>query len=278
VGERCFTGLHVGDVHVGSMVAPCPEGFETSYDSIYQPNVAQLYLNQCWAEMLRRLPPLDYVSFGGDLIEGPQWKENHHLIWEPSELSQARAALLLLQPILGKLKPGGKVWYVRGTKYHVGEVGLWDEWLAERLGAEQRHGRYTRTWLNADVCGIRLDTAHRNSSMLRYRATPLNRELEFAENRCSKTGDQPPHGIIRHHSHGEYNTVGLGMRVAVECPAWQLQTEFAQSSISPNRLFSAHFGSVLAYIYPDRLRDLRRPVVWGDELLFKHPTPDVEVL
>ena len=123
-----------------------------------------------------------------------------------------------------------------------------------------------------------LDLAHRLSVTIRNRTMALDREIEFALVRCARTGEQPPSAIIRHHAHCEYVTAGLGMEVGVAVPPWQLQTEFAKSSISPNRYYSAYFGSVLARIYPDRLKDCRRPVVFDDSFLYEHPRPITEKL
>lgn len=297
--ERHYVGLHLGDLHVGSMVAPAPKNYRTSYESIYQLNDAQEFLWDCWQEMTQRLPMLDYISFGGDIIEGKQIKEGGNLIWEPNLLYQVEAARVLLEPVIAKLKPTGKTWYIRGSKYHVEELGNMDELvarygshaipdtsdeehmdeeLATKLGAQERGGRRSRRWLLIDIDGVRLDISHRCSVVMRNRTMPLDREIEFSLTRCGRTGEQAPHGIVRHHAHCEYVTAGLGLQTGVAIPAWQLQTEFAQSSISPNRYFSAYFGSVLAHIYPDRLQDARRPIVWDDRLLFEHPKPGVEHL
>jgi hypothetical protein len=107
---------------------------------------------------------------------------------------------------------------------------------------------------------------------------PLDREIEFALTRCARTGERIPSAIIRHHAHCEYVTAGLGMQVGVAVPPWQLQTEFAKSSISPNRYYSSYFGSVLARIYPARIKNCRRPVVFDDSLLYEHPVPRIERL
>jgi len=273
--ERSLVGLAIGDLHMGSMYAPCPAEFLTSYDSTHRPNVAQEYLNECWADMCAGLPKLDFLTLGGDMIDGTQRKSEHASLWEPLPMFQARAAYVMLEPILAKLKRGAPVYSVQGSGYHDGEVCEWAEWLGQQVGAIPAGPHYARPWLLVDVEGVALDVAHRNSTMIRYRSTPLAREIEFAIDRCAKTGERAPSAILRHHSHGEYNTVGLGLHVACECPPWQLQSHFAQMSISPNRLFSAYIGSVLVRVYPDRLADHRRPVVF-EELLYPHPHPTRE--
>ena len=297
--EPEYVGLHLGDLHSGSQVAPCPVKFETSYGSLYQPNKAQEYLNECWKDMIKRLPSLDYIVFGGDAIEGNQPKEAGNLVWEPNIISQTEAAIIMLEPVVDKLKKGGKVWWIRGSKYHVSEVGNMDELIArfgtamgrdvrqiddqdesiaQKMGAHKIEGKYSRRWLLIDVGGIVIDIAHRVSVVIRNRTMPLDREIEFALVRCSRSGEEAPFAIVRHHAHCEYVTAGLGLRSAVVVPPWQLQTEFAQSSISPNRYYSAYFGSVLARVYPDRVKVNRRPVVWDDSLLFEHPKQRIERL
>jgi len=254
------------------MYAPCPEGFQTSYEAYHRPSFAQSYLNECFADMVERLPKLDFLSLGGDMIDGVQPKSAGAYIWEPLPMFQARAAYVMLQPLLAKLKRGAPVYSVQGSGYHDGEVCEWAEWLGQQVGATPGGPHYARPWLLVDVGGVTLDVAHRNSTMIRYRSTPLAREIEFAIDRCAKTGEQAPHGIMRHHSHGAFNTAGLGLYTACECPPWQIQSHFAQTSISPNRLYSEYIGSVLVKVYPDRLAENRRPVVW-EEQLYPHPKP-----
>lgn len=273
--EKCIVGLATGDWHVGSQYAPCPKRFLTSYDSRHRPNTAQSYLNECHADMADNLPKLDWITLGGDMIDGTQPKSAGAYIWEPMPMFQARAAAEMLQPVLARLKKGGRVYSLQGSGYHDGETCEWAEWLAEHVGAEPAGPHRARPWLLMDVGGVTLDFAHRNSHMIRYKTTALAREIEFAIDRCAKTGEQGPHGVIRHHSHGEFNTAGLGLHVARECPPWQLQSHYAQMSISPNRYYSAHIGSVLARVYPDRLAQHRRPVVF-EELLYPHPRPTRE--
>lgn len=260
---------------MGSMYAPCPAGFATSYDSLHQPNQAQAYLNECYADMAAKLPRLDWIELGGDMIDGTQPKSAGAYIWEPLPMFQARAAAVMLEPILAKLKKGGRVYAIQGTGYHDGDTCEWAEWLAEQVGAIRAGPHRARPWLILDVGGIGLDFSHRNSVTTRYRSMPLSRELGFMLERCAKSGESPPYGIIRHHSHGEFNAVAQGLRQACECPPWQMQSHFAQMSTSPNRLYSEYLGSVLVRVYPDRLAEHRRPIVW-EELLYSHPKPTRE--
>jgi len=275
--EKCIIGLATGDWHVGSQWGLCPQRFVTSYESEHRPNRAQSYLGECFEHMVSSLPRLDFIVSGGDMIDGTQPKSAGAYIWEPMPMFQARAAQVLFAPILAKLAKGGHVYAVQGTGYHDGDTCEWAEWLAEHIGAEVAGPHRARPWLLLDAGGITLDCAHRNSVMIRYRTTPLAREIEFALDRCARTGEQAPHGIIRHHSHGEYNTAGLGLHVACECPAWQLQSHYAQMSISPNRMYSAYIGSVLVRVYPNRLAEHRRPVEF-EPLLYPHPKPAREVV
>lgn len=266
-----YVGLLLGDLHVGSKYAPCPAEFETSYDSIHRPNVGQEYLNECFAHMVEeRLPKLDFLSLGGDIIDGPQPKSSGAYIWEPDSQFQARAAKQLLEPVLGKLKRSAPVFVAEGSKYHDGVVREWAEWLGEQVDGVREGPHYAAAWRIFEVDGIPLDVAHRNSHYTRYKSTPLDREIGFAIERCHEAGEVTPYAIIRHHSHGPFDTVGRMLRVACECPPWQMQSNFAQTSISPNRYYSPYLGSVLVHIYPERLAQYRRPVVF-EGILYPHP-------
>lgn len=264
------TGLVIGDLHAGSMFAPCPEGFVTSTDSVYQPNGCQLYLNTCWRHMCDTLPALDWLVLAGDMIDGEHPKDGGRFVWEVDPLAQVMAALEMLRPVIAKLRNGAPVYILEGSRYHVGIGALGDEALGRVMGLAARGAYVRRPWLLLDVDGVTLDIAHRQSTATAYPISALERELQAAMMRAARGDEAAPYGIIRHHTHNEYLVAARGLRVACAVPAWQVQTHFAQVSISPNRLWSAYIGSVLVRVDGEAIHRLQPPVSF-EPILYRHP-------
>jgi hypothetical protein len=267
------TGLVLGDLHSGSDFAPCPIGFITSGGSAHEPNQWQQYLNLGLADMIGNLPKLEFICFDGDLIDGEHPKDSGHFIWEIDPLVQAMAAIELVKPILRKLKKGGRVFMLEGSKYHVGVAGLWERALRELLGIKLE----VKPWYQIGVDGITLDIAHRQSMATEYPIRVLEAEMKAAVIRAAESSDPLPYGIIRAHTHSEFLTASRGLRSACAVPAWQIQTHYAETSVSPNKLFSHWLGSVLVHVDAERVEQNRRPV-WFTELLYAHPKPRREEL
>lgn len=263
------TGLAIGDLHSGSQFAPFPDGFQTSYNAVYKPNIGQEYVNRCLVDMAASLPPLDFIILGGDMIDGQQPADEARYLCEPDPIWQARAAYELLAPILAKLKSGGKVFALEGTDYHDGISGSAAEGLAERCNAEPGpDGHFAWPWLRLDVDGVVLDCAHRLSYFLRYRATALEREQGFIAEQNGWSGNVD--AIVRFHTHSEYLCLQQGLKIAIAVPGWQMQTHYAKRSLSPNRLISRWLGSVLLNVDAS-WRERGQAVVQPTPLLYAHP-------
>jgi hypothetical protein len=271
------TGLLLGDLHCGSMFAPCPEGFVTHTGSVHQPNICQRYLNTCWHDMCDTLPALDWLVLAGDMVDGEQPKDAAHFIWETDALYQIMAALELLKPVLARVRDGGAVYILEGSRYHTGIGALGDEALGRMLGVPRRGVWSRKPWLLLNVDGITLDIAHRQSMASVYPVRVLESELQAVLMRAATAGEVAPYAVIRHHTHNEYLVAARGLRVACAVPAWQVQTHYAQVSVSPNRLYSAYIGSVLVHVEAERLRRLQPPV-WFEPILYEHPRAEKEEL
>lgn len=266
--------LVANDLHAGSPVAPCPDKFVTSHDTLYYPNRAQRYLNECWAHMQTLLPPLDAIIFNGDMTDGIHRKSNAMPVFEPNIAFQGRIALELCAPLKNKLVPGGKIYCTEGTEYHVGIGGIGSEAFAKAIGAEQApNGHYAWDWLLLEIDGITLDIHHAASHFMVYRTTPLMRELDHSLLRTAKMREPMAYGIIRGHTHSEYVVVEEGMRTAIAVPSWQIQTDFATRGKTPNRMISTWIGSVIVEIDADALERNQPPVTFK-RLNYRHPQKD----
>jgi len=159
----------------------------------------------------------------------------------------------------------------RGSRYHVGTGEQGEEFLGQLLGVlPGPDGRFTRPWMRLQVNDALLDVAHRQSVMIRYRSTPLEREIGFFLERAARTRMVLPRHVVlvRSHVHGPFREYQDGGIIAVSTPSWKLQDDFATLSVSPNRLFSEHIGGVGLHISEDEVK------VTG--YVYEHPELPVE--
>jgi len=271
---RTYVAAILADIHVGSMFALWPRGFPDSRGGSYFLNAGQQYLEGIWAEGLKVCPPLDLLLFNGDVIDGEQYHQRKRYLVDPNIECQTDAAEVLLKPWVDKLKPTGALYWTKGTKYHENGGSAWVSTLARRLGAvPDKLGDFTRFWLNLDIDGVKMDMAHRQSFFMRYRSTPLERELDF-----DITQGELKEGVadlvIRSHVH-KFHVVADELRQAVSTPGWQLQTEFAVQSVSPNRIGPRRLGFVLLYITPHKKERGLLPIRI-EPVTFPHPRLEVE--
>jgi hypothetical protein len=246
----------IGDLHTGSAYAPFPKGFTNSWGSVVQLNVGQRYLLRCWRDFISRIPArFDALLLLGDLIHGQNRKESAAELCEVDPEWQQRAALELLSPIAERAK---EVYGVRGSGYHVGETGRWEEQLVRQLGAlPDKYARYARSWLHLDFDGVLLDVAHRQSGAMVNRAMPLEREGRYALMRSQADGQPAPDLVIRAHTH-QYRWIDIdGQPLALGTPAWKMPSAYEETSITPNRIRSATLGAVVLRIRPKRKRKTR---------------------
>lgn len=246
------------DLHAGSAFAPWPPDGELSIGGQHVPNIGQTYLNENMTAIADALPPLDVILFNGDLIDGQQPKDRGRYLVEDDPQFQARAALLLLEPFLKKAPIR---YYCEGTEYHEGESAQWGEWLAREMGAVRRDEHCAWDWLLLDMFGLKWDVAHRQSIMIRYRSTALEREMQFSA-MLSETADV----IVRSHNHSYMflQMVSDGtVQTSVSTPAWKMQGHYERTSLSPNRLYSSQLGMVVLEV-EDRQ-------VTARPFLFAHP-------
>ena len=261
--------LLIADAHIGSPAAPFPVGFQLSTGAIYQLNIGQLYLNDCFGHMVNRLPPLDGVVFVGDIIDGKQIKDGCNNLVELNMLWQVRAAREMFKPVLAKLKPDGFVYVLEGTDYHEGPYGEYSEAFGEWLNAKRSpDGHFAWSWLRRRVEGMLLDISHHTSYFMRNRSGPLDRELGFAAENATWMGE--PDAIIRAHTHVGYRAIYDGLQLAVSVPSWELQTRYAAHGKMPNRMISRHIGSVLIRV-DARWKARNLPPVQSTPLIYPHP-------
>ena len=253
----------IADVQTGSAYAPWPPDFESSTFGKVLLNQGQTYLLDNWQRIAKEIPSLDLLFLNGDEIEGQQPKDEARYVIEPEPQSQARAFLRLIEPFHKRVKKGGETYCTEGTAYHMGDCGTWSEYIAEQIGAIPMAGaHFCWDWLLLDVAGKHLDVAHRQSVTIAYKTTTQERELNFSE-----MHKIPADLVIRSHNH-TYSWIELPredrLQYYLSTPAWQLQTHYCRTSISPNRKDGTLLGMVVIEIDRDG-------TISKKPFLFEHP-------
>lgn len=267
--------LTVSDLHVGSMFGLFPRGFKTSIGSILALNSGQQYLLECWEDMQARLPDvIDVLNLNGDIVDGENKFEMARGLGDVDPLWQVRAAEELLTPLADRAR---HIYATRGSTYHVGKGGTWDELLAERLGARKdRRGCYASPWWRyryPGQDGVYFDIAHRQSTTIRYHSMPVEREMDFLFNRFARKRLKPPEhfAIIRSHAHWGFGAWLEEGACGISTPCWKLQDDFAKTRISPNRIIPQNLGAVGLHIFDEPVDGARVKAV---PYTYKHPDED----
>jgi len=258
--------LLLADMHVGSRWGIFPAHCHGSLDTDIQLNTSQQYLLACWERMVQEVSQHDKILLVlvGDIIDGQNLRQEGRFLCEPDPQFQARAARVLLAPLLERAT---KVYLTRGTPYHTGSAGQDEEFLGEIIGAEKgTDGRCVRGWLLLRIGNVLLDIAHRQSYSLRYRSTTLERELGFALERIGAGQDMIAKlCIVRAHTH-IFRLVDDGSNLVISLPSWKLQDEYAQTSVAPNRTLPAWLGAVGLHFQGGEISNVIK-------YLFPHPRP-----
>jgi hypothetical protein len=216
-----------------------PPDFKTFDDTPVSQTNGQRWLWDCWlhfAEKSGIFAP-DFVIVNGDVVDGPQRKNEASELKLVSPNDQIRAATDVLLELKKMLPPVCKWYFTQGTPYHVGNWGAAEEAVAQNLGAEKYHsigmGEFCKEvlWLHAGN-GVIIEAAHHISTGVGfYRSTAMDRELQWS----AMAGKDASKGIpkvaltIRSHVHN-YTDVGHATKQGFTTPCWQLQTRYARKA------------------------------------------------
>lgn len=229
-------GAVVSDIHAGSIYGLLPPKFKT-FDAVERPqNSGQEYLWACWLDFAERVQVWepDFLIVNGDVVDGPQRKNQGAELSLAAPQDQVRAAIETLQVLKASVPSQCKWYFTQGTPYHVGDFGGHEEAVAEALGGEQYWSLGTGThcrevlWLNMD--GVIIEAAHHISSGTGfYRLTALDREGQWSAiaGKDETKGVVKADLLIRSHVHnfarGEHASKDM-----FTTPCWQLQTRYAR--------------------------------------------------
>jgi len=221
------------DLHVGSTVGLWPGRFPVEGGGIYEVNIYQRWLLQCWYYMyleIKQMDPKPVIVVVGDPVQGTHDRDGM-LVTGKTDI-QANAAYVLLKPVRDAI---GDQWFymVRGTEWHEGKSAENVEQLAEKLEARKDPASGQSTWWEVyyNIGGPVIHFAHHigKSSVAWYEATVPLRDLlmqiaelvRFFENQAPNMKM-----AVRAHRH-RYVHVDVPPDLhAVVLPAWQLKTGF----------------------------------------------------
>lgn len=270
-------GLVVSDIHCGSIYGLLPPGFVTFEGVEKKLNVGQQYLWECWEDFCNRAKEFkpDFVIANGDLVDGPQKKN------QGSELSlitpgdQGRAATDTLRVLRKATGPAAKWYFTQGTPYHVGNFGDAEEEIAHQCTAEKYHsvgtGKYCREVLWLKVEGVIIEAAHHVSGTTGlYRLTGIDREMQWSAmaGKDDLKGVPKSDLLVRSHLHhfvsGEHAS-----KQGIITPCWQLQTRYARKH-SVSRLLP-DIGGILLTVDGEAKKRGEAPVSITKEL-YRLPT------
>jgi len=231
----------ISDTHCGCRLAICPPTPNALDDGgTYTASPAQLKMWKLWREFwdvwvpqVTRGEPYDLVH-NGDCIDGV-----HH--YSTTQIShnikdQLRIADAVIRPEVERCRKGGGTYYhIRGTGAHVGPSSVWEEMLAESLGAEPNtEGQYARYDIWKRVGGKGGPLVHLlhhigTTSSAAHESSAVNAEMATSFNESGRWGNEPPDYVVRSHRHRsiavEIDTV-KGYAASIVTPAWQLKTPF----------------------------------------------------
>ena len=228
-------GIVISDVHTGSIYGLQPPAFTDFAGRVVPQNVGQQFLWRCWLDFAQRAGRFkpDFVIVNGDVVDGPQRKNQGAELSLPAPGDQVAAAKDVLRELRKKTNQA-KWFFTQGTPYHVGEWGDAEESIASALGATEYlslgNGKLCREVLWLSMEGVILEAAHHISGGTGfYRLTSLDREAQWSalSGKDASKGIPKSDLLIRSHVHnfayGEHASKQI-----LTTPCWQLQTRYAR--------------------------------------------------
>lgn len=203
-----------------------------------------------WVPTVTKGEPYDLVH-NGDVIEGVHHNSTTQISHNIND--QKRIAIAALAPELAACtKRGGRYFHVRGTAAHVGQSSIFEDEVAEALGAVPNAvGQYARydLWKRVGTPdGPLVHLLHHigTTSSAAHEASAVNAELTAEYVEAARWGRKPPDFIVRSHRHRSI-AVDLnsarGYAAGIVTPAWQGKTPFAWK-VAGARISEPQFGGI----------------------------------
>ena len=246
----------ISDTHCGCRLGLCPDTpIPLDDGGTYYPSDAQLKMYALWRQFhdawlpeVTRGEPYDLVH-NGDGIDGVHHNATTQISHNVKD--QIDIAYRLLEPEARRCRAsGGTYYHIRGTQAHVGQSGVLEEQLAERLGAKPNdRGQYARwdLWIRIGHALVHLMHHIGTTSSAAHEASAVNAELTAEYVEAARWNREPPDYVVRSHRHRSI-AVDLnsakGYAAAIVTPAWQLKTPYVWK-IPGARLSEPQLGGII---------------------------------
>lgn len=247
----------VSDTHSGCRLSLYPprERLRLDDGGFYRPSEFQEQMWKLWREFwdewvptVTKGEPFD-ICHNGDVIEGVHHNATTQISHNIND--QKKIAVAVMAPEIAKCrKLGGTFYSVRGTGAHVGQSSIYEEEVAELLGAKpNRQGQHSRYDLWKRVGGgVLVHLMHHigTTGSAAHEASAVNAELTAEYVEAARWKREPPDYIVRSHRHRSI-AVDLdsakGYAAGIVTPAWQGKTPFAWK-VAGARISEPQFGGI----------------------------------
>ena len=249
----------ISDTHCGCRLGLCgPGDIPLDDGGTYRASKFQAKLYSVWRQFwdewvpeATRSEPYNVVV-NGDALEGCHHRATTTI--SNNFEDQIRIAETVLRPEVERCRAsGGTYYHIRGTEAHVGSSGVYEEQLAQRLGAKpNEHRQFARwdLWIRVgDKSGPLVHLLHHvgTTGSAAHEASAVNAELTAMYVESARWGNEPPDFIVRSHRHRSI-AVDLnsskGYAAAIVTPAWQGKTPFV-FKVPGARISEPQIGGIL---------------------------------
>lgn len=200
--------LCVGDTHCGNLNAVSSAPI----------NDTQEFLLNMWETMCAKVGHVDTVLCNGDMIDGPNKKEDGQDLISTDIIDQATDAKTLLQLI-----DADRYIFTNGSPYHTTNQSG-DKMTCKLIGGEWGNEHAA---INEDEIRVHLRHKVGYSSDKKSRATPLMKDILTAELTSPIYGDYQV--LVRGHTH-RYVFAGTYQNLAFTTPCWKGLDKFMGSN------------------------------------------------
>ena len=239
MGKR-YRLVPITDVHSGLKLAPMPEKFiehpGSIYEAIHRPNKTQKFLNKLMDKAREEAMNGDYdeliVCLLGDEVHGTA---RGYETWTGSPIAQADAYLEVVRPWLAGAK---RVYMINGTKWHMGDDGTIEDYIAREVGAYKRQCFHK---MNIKLGDTHVALQHKGPSVggrAWTRENSMFHHLKDMSIQAMQAGTEPADLYLYGHFHtllpGVINAKGPWGYKLVKgyvLPAWCAPGEYALSNV-----------------------------------------------
>lgn len=204
-----------------------------------------------WVPQVTRGEPYNIVH-NGDVIDGVHHNSTTQVSHNIKD--QRRIAVAAMKPEVEKCQAmGGTYYHIRGTAAHVGQSSIWEDEVAEELGAKPNGvNQFARFDLWKRVGGEGGPLVHLlhhigTTSSAAHESSAVNAEMTAEYVEAARWNREPPDYIVRSHRHRSI-AVDLnsakGYAAAIVTPAWQGKTPYVWK-VPGARISEPQFGGIV---------------------------------